>query len=140
MILTHIKAEEIKTWERTKGTIESIYSQYASSPTVAGADDWGKKKTSIKYSYQIQGAKYSGNKAILLDYIYFPETLLTKLSPGEVNVHFNPESPSQSIISIQYPSVAMTMLALSATGLLSIALWLNRIINFLYKVLTSLRL
>lgn len=140
MALTHIKAGKIKTWAKTKGTIEYIYSQYASSPTVAGAEDKGKKKTFIKYRYKVQGVDYSGKTVILLEYIYFPEILLAKLSHGEVTIYFNPEAPHQSIISTQYPYVSMIMLSLSAAALLSISLWFNKIKNFFYTFLITLKL
>ena len=135
MLHTHIKAQDVQNWVATHGVLKHVSSRYLSSPTVAEANDWGKRKVTVKYDYSYQGTTYSGDKAIILDFIYFPTSILESLSQGDITVYVKPNAPKESILFKRYPSEAMMQIGLFALILIALAIGLPKLLEVLKKVI-----
>jgi len=136
-ILAHQKALEAANWKATHAHLIYAYSQNLSSPTKAGANDWGRQKALVKYRYSVNNHSYTGHRLMPLDYIYFPEDRLNTLKKrdGPIEVYFNPKSPSESFIYIDYPFTPMIFLVASSTFFILLGFFGKTIKKKLLKIL-----
>ena len=140
-LLTHKKALAVDSWEATQASLLYAYTQNLSSPTVAGANDWGTQKALVKFRYSVNGDSYTGNRLLLLDFIYFPQDKIhiPRNEDNKIIVYFNARERSASFVYKDYPYTAITMITIAGTIFLLIGIFLRKIgeliLNALHKML-----
>lgn len=110
--LIHHKSLQVTQWQETQGILEYAYTQNRS---VASRDAWGKNVAIIRYHYSVGGKRFSGNRLMMLDFIFTPSERIEELNTGVVPVYFDPQSPSRSFLYIDYPSTSLSMIILCGT-------------------------
>jgi hypothetical protein len=125
----YIESKQYSNWDTALANLQEISLQNASSPTVAGASDWGSDIGRASYSYEVGGIEYKGNRIMPLQNVYLPREKVISLSKGAIKVTYNPSEPSQSFIFAIMPITQLIMLCFGGIISMAIALSLPRLVN-----------
>jgi hypothetical protein len=125
----YIESMQYPNWKSTQAVLQSISLQNASSPTVAGASDWGSNIGRASYSYQVGGKEYKGTRIMPLQNVYLPREKVVNLSKGTITVSYNPSEPSQSFIFAVTPFTQLIMLILAGIASVVVALGLPKLVS-----------
>jgi hypothetical protein len=125
----YLESMQYSNWKNTQGFLQSVSLQNASSPTVAGASDWGTNIGRANYSYQVGGKDYEGTRIMPLQNVYLPREKVINLSKGKITVTYNPSEPSQSFIFAVTPITQLIMLILAGTVSVLVALSLPKLVT-----------
>lgn len=136
--IAHRQAKQLDNWKGTPATLEYAYTQNLSSPTDAAANSWGSDKLILKYNFFVGNQLYSGNRLMMLDFVYFPKAPVQTLEPGEITIYFDPSNPNTSLMLIDYPRIAISILIALGTILVAIGLTLPAIIAMILKGIDDL--
>jgi len=140
-LLAHKKALEVANWQATSGSLFYAYTQILLPVTVAGASDRGTKKAIILYRYSVNGEVFTGDKLMLLDFIYFPENKIRVLGDRnkKIIIYFNPKNPADSLIHKDYPHTSISMIVIAGMLFLLVGISLRGISALILNSLYSLR-
>ena len=125
----YIESRHYSNWQSTHAVLRSISLQNASSPTVAGASDWGSNIGRASYSYQVGGKEYTGTRIMPLQNVYLPREQVVNLNKGNITVSYNPSEPSQSFIFAVTPFSQLVMLVLAGISAMAVALGLPKLVS-----------
>ena len=125
----YIESTQYSNWASTQAVLQSVSLQNASSPTVAGASDWGSNIGRASYSYQVGGKEYQGSRIMPLQNFYLPREKVVNLSKGNITVSYNPSEPSQSFIFAVTPFSQLIMLVLAGASAVVVALSLPKLVS-----------
>ena len=119
--MAYLESKQYPDWQSVQASLESLSVQNASSPTVAGASDWGSDVGRARYRYKVQGVEYVGSRIMPLQNVYLPKEMLAGLSKGNTTVYFNPGNPAESFIYANTPATQIAMLVLAGILVIMIA-------------------
>lgn len=125
----YIESTQYSNWQSTQAVLQSVSLQNASSPTVAGASDWGSNIGRASYSYKVSGQEYTGTRIMPLQNVYLPREKIVNLSKGNITVSYNPSEPSQSFIFAVTPFSQLVMLVLAGIVAVVVALSLPKLVS-----------
>ena len=94
---THIDSSKLADWHEVIGELQYAYTRNVSAPT-ARPSRWDRLRLILKYTYNVRGIKYSGDRLMLLDIVHVDEHRLARLHPGTIFVYVNPNDPSESLL------------------------------------------
>ncbi|MCA0902216.1 MULTISPECIES: DUF3592 domain-containing protein [Microbulbifer] len=125
----YIETLQYSSWQKTQAILQSVSLQNASSPTVAGASDWGGNIGKASYIYQVDGKEYKGSRIMPLQNVYLPREKVVNLREGVITVAYNPSEPSQSFIFAITPVTQLIMLLLAGITSVVTALVLPKLVS-----------
>ncbi|NHN40015.1 DUF3592 domain-containing protein [Pseudomaricurvus alcaniphilus] len=129
---SYIESMQYSSWQSTPAVLRSVSLQNASSPTVAGASDWGSNIGRASYSYQVGGKEYTGTRIMPLQNVYLPRERVVNLSKGNITISYDPSEPSQSFIFAVTPFSQLVMLVLAGMSAVAVALGLPKLVAFFW--------
>jgi hypothetical protein len=126
----YVESSNFPAWKQTDAKVEFAFTQNASSPTVAGANDWGADFSRVRYTYTVGGSTYVGNRVMPLEWVYLPRSAVSTISRPISAVFYDPATPSESYILAVRPTTQIIILTLVSTICLVLAVGLPGLIRY----------
>ena len=118
---------KLKEWHKTNGIMIHSFTYGPSKPYKGSISTY----PDISYSYKVAGKEYLGHRFGPLDYVFFEKVSgFETLKPDtRVYVHYNPESPDESYLRINYPELQMLSLLSIAIVIFLLGVFYNYIVE-----------
>ncbi len=116
-------------WKATPGTITTLAISTNRPKHRGKSSSSARKSCRIQYNYTVDGEHYQGNR---FDAQMERAThkkcmkLLNLTGPGEVVVYYNPNNPSESIITLYFSLPLFTLFSVVALMFTTIGKWLHK--------------
>lgn len=135
MIYAHVRFLELGDWAVVQGRVDYAFIRYISVPSGAGAHTRGRWTAEIRYRYVYADQSHVNNRVAILDFVPIPREFADLDTGSVISVFVNPDDPSESLLTREYPAPAMVSVGFFAVLAAMFGFWTNQIAAFLWEAI-----